>query len=68
MGHNEEVADTLRSASGVRSHGGVRVAARRILRVVLSVLIETPKAWEGEKSASKASERTQERVMAAHAR
>ena len=82
MGHNEEVADALRSAPEsvpmvwlrLRNRWEYVHVAEFVLQLagfcalVLSVLMETPKVWKSEKSASKASERTRERVMAAHAR
>jgi hypothetical protein len=81
MGHNEEVADALRSAPEsvpmvwLRLHNRweyVHVAGFVLQladsALVLSVLIETPKVWEGEKSVGKVMGRTRERGMAAHAR
>jgi hypothetical protein len=79
---NSEVADALRSAPEsvpmlwlrLRNRWEYGHVAGFVLQLVgfcalvLSVLMETPKVWEGEKSASKASDRTRERVMATHAR
>ena len=79
---NSEVADALRSAPEsvpmlwlrLRNRWEYGHVAGFVLQLigfcalVLSVLMETPKVWKGEKSASKASERTREPVMATHAR
>ena len=82
MGHHEDVADTVRSAPEsvpmlwlrLRNRWEYGHVAGFVLQLigfcalVLSVLMETPKVWEGEKSATKVTERTRERVIATHAR
>jgi hypothetical protein len=82
MGHNEEVADALRSAPEsvpmvwlrLRNRWEYGHVAGFVLQLagfcalVLSVLMETPKVWEGEKSVGKVMGRTRGRVMATHAR
>jgi len=80
MGHHEDVADTVRSAREsvpmlwlrLRNRWEYGHVAGFVLQLagfcalVQSVLIETPKFWQGEKSASKAPQR--ERIMATRAR
>ena len=82
MGHNEEVADALRSSPEsvpmlwlrLRNRWEYGHVAGFVLQLigfcalVLSVVMETPKVWKSEKSASKVLERTGERAMATHAR
>src|SRR5215831_17584741 len=79
---NSDVADALRSAPEsvpmlwlrLRNRWEYGRAAGFVLQLVgfcafvLSVLMETPKVWEGEKNPGRVSERTRERVMATHAR
>jgi hypothetical protein len=82
MGHNEEVADALRSAPEsvpmvwlrLRNRWEYGHMAGFVLQLigfcalVLSVLMETPKVWEGEKNAGRVLERTREPLMTTHAR